>query len=733
MAPYIYKKLGDSGEPVIRILILSPGMEAAPLHGRLEECRLDEASPYEALSYRWGPPNQDAVMNCSGGRIEITETLALALRVLRFHDKARRLWIDQICIDQQNTKERSQQVQLMRRIYSCGERTVVWLGDDEEKQGPTVQNLFSAFRNMGVVCRNRGYCTTTSPYSMSIMDLYRFKEEEKARNNEDERMVVNHETTWFPSDDILQRSGLPTRSSKAWPAFNALLQSLYFTRVWTLQEVLNSRATVILWGTTELSWAALRGAYRWAVLNHCIIKDPRPTLQSPGLEEVEFLEAELLWFRGMRHRTLGELVTACCQGFQATQPKDQIYALVSLASDGGRLSFNIDYDKSDAEVFADLAKYLLWSGDSTVLNLAGLHRDQSPPGLPSWVPSWCSRLDFWRTDAHNVFTRMDVAEPVIPIVGGVQGSYQAWGGGDKDFAASNGSKLNLQETNTKDQLLVKGFQLDQAEIICTRQNYDDQSPCMSIAAQYNELFAMRASPTTSLQAMICCMVSATRASDPAKNDKIRSDEASCFDCDELLAQLISSTFESMLSSKDPSGPEFSNGLELISLASEALDSRVTSTESSFSKLSVPSQDYIKSAIRQSNPGRLTQGVVEKVIEGISAYWTGERTTQFRTQWGSTGAGRKLFLTTRGHVGIGPARMSTADVIIIAYGGRTPYVLRPIPDTPEYTLLGECYIYGFMYGEAMHTEGPPAAEWFCLGTEPDMTVEALAASSGTKEK
>ncbi|KAH8768892.1 heterokaryon incompatibility protein-domain-containing protein, partial [Diaporthe sp. PMI_573] len=338
MASYNYEQIGDS-ERVIRVLILSAGTQEDPLRGNIEICSLDKAKPYEALSYCWGSPIMNALIDCSRGSIRITKTLEHALKVLRHQDTTRRLWIDQICINQIDNAERSSQVRLMYDIYSLAQRTVVWLGDDEHELGPVVRN----FR---------------------LTDA-QFKAEES-----DGELIANHESRWFPTDEILRRCPLPDRSSEAWPAFNALLESVYFTRVWTLQEVLSSREAVILWGTTELPWAKLRGAYHWAILNHCMVKDLRQDIHSPALKRVKFLELEISWFRGMRFQSLADLVIICREGFEATNPRDQIYAFTSLASDGR--DFEINYDKSEAEVFTDFSRCYLRSGDLTMLNLAGL-------------------------------------------------------------------------------------------------------------------------------------------------------------------------------------------------------------------------------------------------------------------------------------------------------------------------------------------------------------------------
>ncbi|TGO37574.1 hypothetical protein BHYA_0094g00380 [Botrytis hyacinthi] len=57
--------------------------------------------------------------------------LYAALLDLRDHSFERILWVDTICIDQNNIEERNQQVQLIAKIYSSAYRVVVWLGEEK--------------------------------------------------------------------------------------------------------------------------------------------------------------------------------------------------------------------------------------------------------------------------------------------------------------------------------------------------------------------------------------------------------------------------------------------------------------------------------------------------------------------------------------------------------------------------------------------------------------------------
>jgi len=66
-------------------------------------------------------------------------------------------------------------------------------------------------------------------------------------------------------------------------------------------------------------------------------------------------------------------------------------------------------------------------------------------------------------------------------------------------------------------------------------------------------------------------------------------------------------------------------------------------------------------------------------------------------------GGKLFcLTANGHFGSMPHNADPGDIVCVVYGRHVPYVVRPCGEG-RYTLIGDCYLHGFMRGEAMSLE------------------------------
>jgi hypothetical protein len=75
--------------------------------------------------------------------------------------------------------------------------------------------------------------------------------------------------------------------------------------------------------------------------------------------------------------------------------------------------------------------------------------------------------------------------------------------------------------------------------------------------------------------------------------------------------------------------------------------------------------------------------------------------------------RRFFRTGEGYYGIGPLIIKEGDVVCVLLGGRTPFILRRVGD--DYSLVGECYVHGFMHGEAidMMERGERELENFCI--------------------
>lgn len=132
----------------IRILTMFPGSWDAAIRCQLQKRSLDEeVLSYEALSYCWGDKNDKASILVDDISFHVRRNLRTALQHIREHNNPNSvaLWIDSICIDQQNKQEKASQIPLMAEIYHRATRTISWLGEADN----TSDHAMAAIREFG--------------------------------------------------------------------------------------------------------------------------------------------------------------------------------------------------------------------------------------------------------------------------------------------------------------------------------------------------------------------------------------------------------------------------------------------------------------------------------------------------------------------------------------------------------------------------------------------------------
>ncbi|KLU92484.1 hypothetical protein MAPG_11429 [Magnaporthiopsis poae ATCC 64411] len=139
----IYPKALSPDE--FRLLVLdscdtpAPGDETThewPVHVSLETYRDGDRPEYETVSYTWGgedddsSPSKPVYVGPYWDALFQTKNCYEMLRHLRPNRGVRFIWVDAICINQNDLDERAQQVAKMRTIYSNSWRVIVYLGSD---------------------------------------------------------------------------------------------------------------------------------------------------------------------------------------------------------------------------------------------------------------------------------------------------------------------------------------------------------------------------------------------------------------------------------------------------------------------------------------------------------------------------------------------------------------------------------------------------------------------------
>jgi hypothetical protein len=219
-----YKPISLEG-PAFRLLRLLKGDDDL-IQGQLFDSKLPSlASPeyvrdYAALSYTWGSESRPCEIMINGSKMTVTKNVYLALRDLRYPEKDRILWIDALCINQKDDKERGEQVQQMGSIYSKAERVIIWLGE----------------------------ATYTTDYVMYYMKQLE-KEGTKHASNDQKISYKQWETIW----SAVVHSLSADQRDLLVEGLRSLLRRNWFKRVWIIQEVVNARVAEIACGGKSVS------------------------------------------------------------------------------------------------------------------------------------------------------------------------------------------------------------------------------------------------------------------------------------------------------------------------------------------------------------------------------------------------------------------------------------------------------------------------------------------------
>ncbi|KAI0096609.1 heterokaryon incompatibility protein-domain-containing protein [Nemania sp. FL0031] len=360
----------------LRLLTLKAGGFFAPLEADLVPVPFSDKPQYLALSYTWDDPTPDqsmlpvdfttrhpddnsgrykpedwgreATLALNGHKVPIKHNLALALRYLRSDSYHLTLWIDAVCINQNDIIERNAQVALMALIYSRATAVVTWLGLDKSGiigSDQTLEGLagFNAGMSMQRIY-NQG---NSKELALWLIEHMALKSSILRRNILEARDAEK---------DAIERMTAANQLSDKW-----VVKTSYWQRVWVVQEVCLAQKVFFVYGPTVFAEEQrMRDVH-----------DKKKIKVASGMPNM--LEARRLRFsNSMRLENLIEkfAIQMC------TDPRDKIYGLVGLANDvdpvlslgdsgvtlqddgSNNVDFIIDYRRSFYDIWCDTIQYL---------------------------------------------------------------------------------------------------------------------------------------------------------------------------------------------------------------------------------------------------------------------------------------------------------------------------------------------------------------------------------------
>lgn len=375
-----------------RLLQLFPGEPEDPIECELIMSKLDQSPDYEPVSYAWGSPVLCEEIVCNGSTVLVTTNAYQLLRRFRKKSDKRMIWLDGICIDQTNDKEKNHQVSFMSSIYDHGSRTLVWLGEVED-----INNYeHSSCRKTNTNC--------VEGVLKLVKSLNRHTEEEFERVDQ-----TSYEgDAWDKIDMIFS---MPTMKSwlaniEQWDCAIHFFSRSYFSRCWVLGEVgISTRATAFC-GPFSLQWseivlfAQISSSTMTASLHQRLPLERFNgifdymwvfmTKENSWMKESKILQGTKESSKNLYSLAVDNLalrVLNSSRGFNATDARDHIFAFLGHPSLQNMITPN--YTSSLQEIYQEFGVNCIRStGSLDILSFVDNNESDLHSNLPSWVPQW---------------------------------------------------------------------------------------------------------------------------------------------------------------------------------------------------------------------------------------------------------------------------------------------------------------------------------------------------------
>jgi len=312
-------------------------------------------------------------------------------------------WIDAICIHQSNVTELEMQIRFMEHIYRGASITFASLGGWSESQELIclcfewiVIDSAITLRESDPSDSNRDWIRKVAlPRQLLIEERLKTefnvsREDPKAIWRESTKEMAGQATSSDPS------SQASSCYHPFWQACMELLEGDWFSRVWTFQELALSRQLYVTLPKT-VPWSALEvlfqyiihldydeaGAYYTAMgkirFHNFVTKRDGSWYYTAGGSETQLPLTQLLFvITSQRH---------------ATVPKDHVFAILGLMDASIRDLVEVDYSKTDAQVFREFLELALKTSNAAQMLPRLWEEFAYVPMITPGLPSWCLDLN----------------------------------------------------------------------------------------------------------------------------------------------------------------------------------------------------------------------------------------------------------------------------------------------------------------------------------------------------
>ncbi|WPV30485.1 Heterokaryon incompatibility protein 6, OR allele [Fulvia fulva] len=372
----------DASRYEIRLLEVLPGAYPQPIKCVLRPVSLLAATvpQYETVSYCWGQSQRCFPINLNDRRRLIENSAGCVLHRVQLPHQSRLIWIDAVCINQDDDREKGQQVSIMGDIYRCSKQNIVYFGMVNKFARAVQATLQAVLSDM----------KKNIPKDTTLFELTHL-----SGPSEQHRMPQNGR---LMDPDINLRP------------LEALYSDPWFGRIWVVQEVALAPTSICYYGDAEFLLADVLRVAVWLIW-HQGMRWPHTTISKQGLNR-----AFSIWYFAdhdpslkSQYQMMTRTLTTIClalETHEATNPKDKIYALLGLHArwkPGLWQAIMPRYDKtvSVSDVYRDATRTMIQEAMSLEILQYRCPRAEHPllPTTPSWI------IDFTRLSGKGIRPR----------------------------------------------------------------------------------------------------------------------------------------------------------------------------------------------------------------------------------------------------------------------------------------------------------------------------------------
>ncbi|KAF2101478.1 hypothetical protein NA57DRAFT_72920 [Rhizodiscina lignyota] len=311
-----------------------PGGDAKQIDPNYGDEEEGKKVTYVALSYTWGDSTDKRDIELDGKTFFVTANLYEFLCLVTLHNGTvgSHFWIDAICIDQTNIKERNAQIGRMTAIYEHADIVNIWLGSEAENS------------NLAMV----GLAILAGEITVS-----------KAFPEGSSKALVIASS----ADTAVSEPGWGVvLDQKFMRAVTDLLQRAWWTRVWVIQEsTVPDQKYVMLCGSILMSWGDVGRATD--KLQRLISEFPELEHRRSSFFNLSGVEDPIRKIRRLRKSAPYETklldLVSLGRDFDASDSRDHIYAFLGMMGSKPLPFLDPDYENPVKTVYQDFTKYLI--------------------------------------------------------------------------------------------------------------------------------------------------------------------------------------------------------------------------------------------------------------------------------------------------------------------------------------------------------------------------------------